>query len=182
MPVPKISIVNVVATAALDRPVDLESLKESFPYEVIHDTEIYGGRTAYFKSSKMQGKVSIFSSGKMISVGTKSQEKAKQELALVASYLQKKGIAKLKTPAKIQNIVATVDLGFEPKIDSIKRVEGAQIIYEPEQFPGAIISFTLSDKTKATILLFSSGKTVCVGLRARKDIDVAIDRLLEIIS
>jgi len=58
VPVPKISIVNVVATAALDRPVDLESLN--------------------------------LSSGKMISVGTKSQEKAKQELALVASYLKKK--------------------------------------------------------------------------------------------
>jgi len=71
----KISIVNVVATASLDRRVDLESLRESFPHKVVHDLEIYGGRTAYFKSKKMQGKVSIFSSGKMISVGTKSQKK-----------------------------------------------------------------------------------------------------------
>jgi len=182
MPSIEISIVNVVATAALDHPVDLESLKESFPYEVVHDPEIYSGRTAYFKSNKMQGKVSIFSSGKMISVGTKSQEKAKQELVLVANYLERKGIAKLKSPTKIQNMVATADLGFEPKLDSIQRVEGAQIIYEPEQFPGAIISLTLSEKTKATILLFSSGKTVCVGLKNRKDIDSAVHRLLEILS
>lgn len=178
----KIVIVNVVATAGLDRIVDLGSLKKSFPYEVVHDSEIYGGRTAYFKSNKMQGKVSIFSSGKMISVGTKSREEAIQELFLVASQLERKGIAKLKSPAKIQNIVATADLGFEPKLDSIRRVEGVQIIYEPEQFPAAIISLTLSEKSKATILLFSSGKTVCVGLRDQKDIDLAIHRLLEIIS
>ena len=30
-------IVNVVATAALDRPMDLESLHKLFPHEVIHD-------------------------------------------------------------------------------------------------------------------------------------------------
>lgn len=178
----KISTVNVVATAALNRRVDLESLKESFPHEVVHDPEIYRGRTAYFKSDRMQGKVSIFSSGKMISVGTRSQEKAKQELVLVASHLERKGIAKLKTPAKIQNIVATADLGLKPNLDSIERVEGVQVIYEPEQFPGAIIRFTLSEKSKATILLFSSGKIVCVGLKDRKDVDSAIHHLLRIIS
>ena len=37
MPSLKKSIVNVVATASLDRPVDLESLKEFFPHEVVHD-------------------------------------------------------------------------------------------------------------------------------------------------
>lgn len=179
---PKISIVNVVATASLDRLVDLESLKESFPHEVIHDPEIYRGLTAYFKSKKMQGKVSIFSSGKMISVGTKSPEKARHELALVASYLEDAGIAKPKTLGKIQNIAATADLGFEPKLDSIGRVEDVQIIYEPDQFPGAIISFALPEKQKATILLFSSGKIVCVGLKNRKDVDSAIHHLLKKIS
>lgn len=178
----KISIVNVVATAALDCHVDLESLRELFPHEVVHDAEIYGGRAAYFKSEGMQGKVTIFSSGKKISVGTKSAEKAKRELGLVASFLEDAGIAKLKTQTTIQNMVATADLGFEPTLGSIEHAEGTHIIYEPEQFPGAIISFALTDKSKATILLFSSGKIVCVGLKDRKDIDNAIHRLLEIIS
>lgn len=177
----EISIVNVVATAILDRRVDLELIKELFPHRVIHDPEIYGGRAAYFKSDRMQGKVSIFSSGKMISAGTKSEKRVKDELVLVASYLEEAGIAKLETPAKIHNMVATADLGFEPKLESIKRVEGAQTIYEPGQFPGAIISFTLSETSKATILLFSSGKIVCVGLKNRVDIDRAINRLLEMI-
>ena len=177
-----ISIVNVVGTAALNRPVDLEILQESFPHEVVHDPEIYGGRTAYFKSDRMQGKVSIFPSGKMISVGTKSVEMAKIELALVASYLEDAGIAKLKSQAKIQNIVATADLGFEASLESIKPARGVNIIYEPEQFPGAIISFLLSNESKATILLFSSGKIVCVGLKNQEDVTNAIHRILDIVS
>ena len=180
MPALEISIVNVVATATLDRSVDLASLPHYFPQFVFYDPQLYFA--AYFKSNKMHGKVSIFSSGKMISVGTRSKEKAKHELVLVADHLEDAGIAKLKGTTKIRNIVATANLGFKPNLDSISRGKGVQVIYEPEQFPGAIIDLILSEKSKATILLFSSGKIVCVGLKDRKDIAIAIHRLLEIIS
>lgn len=177
----KITIVNVVATATLDRPVKLSSLQQLFPQSITYDPGRYAA--AYFKSNKMQGKVSIFSSGKMISVGTKNEEKAMQELSLVAGYLEKKGIGKLKgSPPKIRNIVATVDLGFPQRLDSIKPIDGIQIIYEPDQFPAAIITITLPEKLKATVLLFSSGKAVCVGLTDRKSIDITIDRLAKIIA
>ncbi|NIO36837.1 TATA box-binding protein, partial [Candidatus Bathyarchaeota archaeon] len=110
MPAVGISIVNVVATATLDRSVDLASLPRLFPRFICYDQKKYFA--AYFKSDKMQGKVSIFSSGKMISVGTKSPEEAKREIALVASHLEHAGIAKIKGRAKIRNIVATANLGF----------------------------------------------------------------------
>jgi TATA-box binding protein (TBP) (component of TFIID and TFIIIB) len=174
------SIVNVVATATLDRSVDLDSLAHFFPRFTSYNPERYFA--AYFKSDKMHGKVSIFSSGKMITVGTTSVERARHELALVANYLEDAEIAKLKGIVKIRNLVATANLGFKPNLESIHRVEGVQVVYEPEQFPGAIISLTLPEKSKATILLFSSGKMVCVGLKDPKNIDVAIHHLLEIIS
>ena len=117
VPAVEISIVNVVATATLDRSVDLASLPQLFPRFISYDPERYFA--AYFKSDKMQGKVSIFFSGKMISVGTRSKEKAKHELALVAGYLEDVGIAKLKETRKIRNIVATANLGFKPNLDSI---------------------------------------------------------------
>ena len=69
-------IVNVVSTATLDSPVDIEYLPQLFPNEAVHNEEIYGGRVAYFKSEAMQGKVTIFPSGKIISVGTRSIEDA----------------------------------------------------------------------------------------------------------
>lgn len=169
------TIVNVVATAALDHRVDLESIHKLFPHEVVHDQEIYGGRTAYLKSKNMQGRVSIFPSGKMISTGTKSFEKAKQELILVAKTLN----ASLKAKPKIQNIVATANLGFEVDLYKIAHLKNMKIIYEPDQFPGAIIYLPLHEKdVVASILLFASGKLVCVGLKDPKDIHPAIERLL----
>jgi len=168
-------IVNVVSTAVLDRPMDLESLHEIFPHEIIHDQEIYRGRVAYFKSKNMEGKVSIFSSGKMITVGTKSVEEATKELKWVAKTLN----ASLKTEPKIQNIVATANLGSEVDLYKIATLEKMKAIYEPDQFPGAIIRLPLHEKeVVASILLFASGKLVCVGLKDPKDVHLAIEQLL----
>ncbi|MGD0645294.1 MAG: hypothetical protein ABSA75_10355 [Candidatus Bathyarchaeia archaeon] len=36
--------------------------------EIFHYSDVYGGQVAYFKTKEMQGKVSIFSSGKMIRI------------------------------------------------------------------------------------------------------------------
>jgi TATA-box binding protein (TBP) (component of TFIID and TFIIIB) len=54
-----LKIVNVVVTATLDQEVDFYELRE-LP-EVFYDSDVYGGRVAYFKSKSIQGKVSIFS-------------------------------------------------------------------------------------------------------------------------
>jgi TATA-box binding protein (TBP) (component of TFIID and TFIIIB) len=168
-------IVNVVATATLDRPIDLDSLRDLFPHEVIHDQEIYGGRTAYFKSKNMEGKVSIFPSGKMISIGTKSVEKSIQELKFVAKTLN----ASLKTEPKVQNIVATANLGFEVDLYKIATLKRIKAIYEPDQFPSAIIHLPLHEKEiVASFLLFASGKLVCVGLKDPKDVHLAMEQLL----
>jgi len=170
-------IVNVVSTALLDRPMELESLHELFPHEVVHDQEIYGGRVAYFKSKGMKGKVSIFTSGKMISIGTKSVERATKELKTVAKTLN----ASLKTKPKIQNIVATADLktsiDLESFLNQTQKEKQFHAIYEPEQFPGVIIKFPVAQNSEATILLFSSGKLVCVGLTRYDHIQKAVEFL-----
>jgi TATA-box binding protein (TBP) (component of TFIID and TFIIIB) len=167
-------IVNVVATAALDRYIDLESLHKRFPREVIHDREIYGGRVAYFKSRKMEGKVSIFPSGKMISVGTKSTDKAKRELRLIAKALK----ACLKTNPKIRSIVATADLktsiDLEAFLSQIQKEKQFYAMYEPEQFPGVIVKFPVTEGVKATALLFANGKLVLLGLTSNNNIQEAV--------
>ena len=166
-------VVNMVATAALDRPVELESLPQLFPHEALYDEEIYGGRVAYFKSGTMRGRVHIFRSGKMISVGTRSTEEAGRELKLVANALK----TSLKIKPKIRNIVATADLGYEVDLERISSISELRAIYEPEQFPGAIIKLPLNEDKTASILLFTSGKLVCVGLKKLEDIQEAIDGL-----
>ena len=165
----------MVSTATLSRPVDIESLPQLFPHEAVHNEEIYGGRFAYFKSEAMQGKVTIFPSGKLIGVGTRSIKEAIRELNLVAKALK----ARLTEP-KLQNIVATADLGREVDIEEISSITKLGAVYEPEQFPGAIIKIPLGEDKIASILLFTSGKLVCVGLRNLKDIQEAIKQLLNL--
>jgi len=104
----KTVIVNVVSTANLQQKLDLHEL-EQFK-EILHDEKIYGGRVAYFKIPAMEGKVSIFPSGKMISVGTKSETKAVEELSLAKDFLvSKKLINPVQFEPKVQNIVAVAE-------------------------------------------------------------------------
>ena len=98
----KVDIVNVVATASLNQTIDFNELVKC--KEIIYSSNIYGGRVAYFKTEKMQGKVSIFLSGKMISVGTKSELGAFNELVFAMNYLAAKGLLKkVELTPKIQN-------------------------------------------------------------------------------
>lgn len=175
-------IVNVVATATLDQPIGLEILPELFPHMVIYEPTAYPPPApAYFKSENMEGKVSIFPSGKMISVGTRSEKKARQELFLVAKKLESAKIARIKTVPKIENIVATANLGFTPNLESISIATEA--LYEPEQFPGAIIRLSVpKNGIKATILLFASGKMVCVGLKKSEHLYIISQELLHKIT
>lgn len=176
-----ISIVNVVVTATLNKPVDLESLSSLFPKMVIYNPDAYPPPVpAYFKSSNMRGKVSIFPSGKMISVGTRSEEEAKKELSLVVNKLKCLDAIEMKIEPKIQNIVAVIDLGFPVDLEKISFLKS--VIYEPETFPGAVLRIQLQESITATFLLFSSGKIVCLGLKKVEYIHSALQQLLCIIS
>jgi transcription initiation factor TFIID TATA-box-binding protein len=163
--------VNVVATAALNQRLDLDELGKF--REILHDSDIYGGRVAYFKSPKMRGKVSIFTSGKMISIGTKSEKEATHELEYVRDFLAKKGFIKFtKLKHKIRNIVVTVN--FRKSINLEELAKNYKIMYEPEQFPGAILR--IREPYEATVLLFASGKAVITGLKSSNQINSIVKK------
>lgn len=174
---PKIQTVNVVATAPLNQPIDFSILKKFI--EITHSPNIYHGKVAYFKTAKMEGKVSIFSSGKMISVGTKSEDQAFKELNLAMSFLVEKDLAKkVELQPKTQNLVVTAD--FEASLNLERFSENLKAIYEPEQFPGAILR--LEKPFKTSILIFASGKTVITGLKSSAQIEPTVQLLKELIE
>lgn len=165
-------IVNVVATAALGQEVKLDVLSKFD--DVFHDSDVYGGRVAYFKTKAMQGKVSIFPSGKMISVGTKSEENASKELEAAKDYFIKKGIIlDVSLEPKVRNMVVCVDFGKQVTLEDLAFKD--HVMYEPEQFPGAI--FRILKPHKATVLIFASGKTVITGLTSSNQVETVIERL-----
>ena len=165
----KCEIVNVVATASINEEVNLEKI--SHLREITHDPSVYHGRVAYFKNEGMQGKVSIFSSGKLISVGTKSEQNAFNELDYTAQFLSERGFIKsVKLRPEIRNIVATANLELNISLERL--AEYPKVIYEPEQFPGAIIH--LKQPHKASVLVFASGKLVIAGLTSSTQIKPTI--------
>ena len=173
----KVNIVNVVATASLNQKIDLYEL-ERFR-EIIHDPEIYGGRVAYFKSSKMKGKVSIFTSGQMISVGTKSEKEATYELEIVKDFLvRKRVIEPVVLNCTIRNIVVTISL--EKTINLEVLAKKHKFVYEPEQFPGGILK--IEKPFKASILIFASGKSVIAGLTSSLQIEPVVRRINKMIE
>jgi transcription initiation factor TFIID TATA-box-binding protein len=57
--------------------------------------------------------------------------------------------------------------------------EKTRAIYEPEQFPGAILR--LKEPFKTTILIFASGKAVITGLKSSIQIEPIVQQLKELL-
>lgn len=163
---PKLAIVNVVSTSTLNQKVDIRKFIE-FGWG-IYDSEIYGGRCGYVKAPEMDGRVTVFPSGKMISVGGKSIKKSIEQLNYAKFYLvREKLIQDTTLRPKIQNIVATLVL---PKLPSLAKIydklTGA--IYEPDQFPGII----LKSINSVSYLIFASGKIVIAGAKSNRELSL----------
>jgi len=166
-----ISIENVVATATLRQNIDLNSIVRIFP-GVEYRPEQFPGLVYHLRKPKTTAL--IFSSGKMVCTGAKSERQARKAVMKVVDELKRNGIVILSKPEiQIQNMVASVGLGgyidLEKLTYSLKRT-----MYEPEQFPGLIYRM---DDPKVVILVFSSGKLVCTGAKREGEVHRAVTSL-----
>jgi transcription initiation factor TFIID TATA-box-binding protein len=163
-----INIENVVASATLNQKIDLNSIVRIFP-GVEYRPEQFPGLVYRLKKPKTA--TLIFSSGKMVCTGAKSERQARKAVMKVTDELKRNGIVILGKPEiKIQNIVASAGLGghidLEKSTYSLKKT-----MYEPEQFPGLIYRM---DDPKVVILIFASGKLVCTGAKKEAEVPRAI--------
>lgn len=162
------TIRNTVATADLKQPVDIKCFNdyEWGRYDSIFN---YNGRVAYVKDRTMKGRVTVFSSGKMISVGARSISESVDQLERAMKLLASNNLVKLvKLKPTVRNIVATMILDGKVDLNAFsKRIP--KCIYEPDQFPGIICK--LDNGT--TCLIFASGKAVIVGARTKNEVEQA---------
>jgi transcription initiation factor TFIID TATA-box-binding protein len=166
-----INIENVVASATLNQKMDLNSIVRIFP-GVEYRPEQFPGLVYRLKKPKTA--TLIFSSGKMVCTGAKSERLARKAIMKVVDELKRGGIVILAKPEiQVQNIVASAGLGgridLEKTTYSLKRT-----MYEPEQFPGLIYRM---DDPKVVILIFASGKLVCTGAKKEAEVPRAIAKL-----
>jgi len=166
-----VNIQNVVASASINQKVDLNLITKNFPDVEYHPDQFPG---LVFRLKMPKTATLIFSSGKMVCTGAKSEELARKAVQEVVRRLKKGGIpVKNEAEITIQNIVASADLGGKVHLEEAARVL-PKSMYEPEQFPGLI--HRMPDP-KTVILLFASGKLVCTGAKRESDVYRAVNNL-----
>ncbi len=168
---PIIDIVNVVASATIDQKLDLNDITKKFPDVEYHPEQFPG---AVFRLKIPKTATLLFTSGKMVCTGSKSEEMAVKAVNTVVQKLRKGGI-KIKKNAvvTVQNIVSSINLQGRVHLEKAARTL-PRSMYEPEQFPG-LIHRMLDPKT--VILVFSSGKLVCTGGKTEKDVYRSVNLL-----
>jgi len=116
----------------------------------------------------------LFSTGKMVCTGSKSEEMARKAVKTVVQKLRKEKI-RIKKDAivTVQNIVSSINLGGKVHLERAARTL-PRSMYEPEQFPG-LIHRMLDPKT--VILIFASGKLVCTGAKKESDVYRSVHNL-----
>jgi len=83
---------------------------------------------------------------------------------------------KIKPVFKIQNLVATGELGYNLNLNFlIMKLQNVE--YEPERFPGLI--YKIKYPFYASFLLFSNGKVVCTGTKNKEELKVCFKQLVK---
>ena len=166
-----LSIENVVASATLNQKVDLNAVVKGYP-GVEYRPEQFPGLV--FRLKRPKTATLIFSSGKMVCTGAKSEKESRRAVMKVVKELKKGGIIIISKPElKIQNIVASGGLGGMIDLEKAAYMLD-HAMYEPEQFPGLIYRMA---EPKVVILLFASGKLVCTGAKKEQFVYEAVDKL-----
>lgn len=121
----------------------------------------------------------IFSSGKMVITGAKSEEAAKTSCKKYTRIIQRLGYGYAKfLEFKIQNIVASCDIHFPVRLESLAHAHNQFCSYEPELFPGLIYRMITP---KVVLLVFVSGKLVLTGAKKRNDIYQAFNNIYAVL-
>jgi transcription initiation factor TFIID TATA-box-binding protein len=122
----------------------------------------------------------IFSTGKIVCTGGKSEEESRLAARKYAKIIFKLGYKDIQfKDSKIQNIVGSIDVGFKIKLESLIAKHMLFCSYEPELFPGLIYRMI---QPKVVFLIFFSGRIVLTGAKSKEDINVGFLQILPILK
>ncbi|NXN98402.1 TBPL2 protein, partial [Rhinopomastus cyanomelas] len=121
----------------------------------------------------------IFSSGKMVCTGAKSEEQSRLAARKHARVVQKLGFPARFLEFKIQNMVGSCDVKFPIRLETLFLAHRRFSSYEPELFPGLIYRMV---KPRIVLLIFVSGKVVLTGAKERSEINEAFENIYPILK
>ena len=135
----------------------------------------------------------IFSSGKMVCTGAKSEEDSKKASRKYAKIIRSLGFPVDFKEFKVQNIVGSCDVKFQISLSKLNMKLGRLNAgadsgnnknkknichYEPEIFPGLIYHML---EPEIVLLIFVSGKIVLTGAKEREEIFEAFKKIYPVL-
>jgi len=162
-------ITNVVATATLTTPLDLEYLQQRLEGSVLQKTT---GHWLKYRLQPENRYIAFYKSGKFLITGKGVIESLDSLTQRILALIHTAGIDAEILRVDINNIVAKDTLPLRASLETVIAVLDPQKAeYEPEQFPALIYK-----DWGVTFLLFSSGSVIITGARS---VDVAHEALRE---
>lgn len=161
------SLQNIVSTVNLGCSLDLRKIAQQ-ARNAEYNPKRFAAVIMRIRSPRTTAL--IFSSGKMVCTGAKSEEDSIQAARRYARVIQKLGFEAKFLDFKIQNMVGSADVNFKIQLEALSMRHKEYCSYEPELFPGLIYRII---KPKIVLLIFNSGKVVLTGAKERREIDEA---------
>ncbi len=158
-------LINLVATVKVAPSFDLRDLAER-----LKGSEL-GKVWLNIRLKPENYYIAFYKSGKFLVTGIKSVEKVNEIADRVITILNSAGIATDKKQIDVHNLVFMETLPMDINLEKLYYVlDLSKASYEPEQFPGLIYK-----DSKATMLLFSSGKLIITGITTQREAEDAVN-------
>lgn len=167
--VPKLQ--NIVATCSLGCALDLKRIAQH-ARNAEYNPKRFAAVIMRIRDPKTTAL--IFSSGKMVCTGAKSEQESRLACRKFAKIVMKIGYSVTFQDFKIQNIVGSCDVMFHIRLEQLNFKHSLFTRYEPELFPGLVYKMK---SPKVVLLIFVSGKVVLTGAKKRTEIFQAFENI-----
>ncbi len=169
-------IQNVVATVNTDieKKIDLTIIASAYP-DVEYNPDRFPGLV--MRVLKPKATSLIFSTGKMVITGMKSPTEAPSVVSQLLARVKKCKIIMKNPVITIQNFVVSGDIKCGIDLNKATIVMD-NVMYEPEVFPGLIFRMK---EPKSVLLLFSTGKIVCTGVKDEETVILVFEKLYRVV-
>lgn len=174
-----VQITNMVASADFAIQLDLYTIASELP-DVEYEPEQFPG--AILRLDEPKSSLLLFKNGKVICAGTKSKEEVelalKKALKMLLPYAEKGPNFSMSPKYEFVNLVAAANLYLSLDLYRLA-YEIEDIEYEPEQFPGAILTLK---KHGVSLLLFKNGKVICAGAKTIQQIHNSLEYAYDLLK
>ena len=166
-----VTIQNVVSTCKISvTNLNLHEIAQNIPNSYYKPNKF---NAVVIKYIDPKATIMLFNSGRLVCTGAKTLSDNKMACEKTAVLLNTHNISEYT----IQNIVGSGNMGKCIDLIGLTKMHRKIVQYEIELFPGANLHFPDS---KATAILFTTGKFIITGIKHESDLYAFHNRILEL--